>query len=614
MRLTNLLDTYVSQIKTTTNYSPAPTLQVSNTSSKVEYGLLLFSGTPTGPTVTVSSAILRVYAKGTWASTAVTAEMVTGAWTPTAVTYTKRPAVTVTGAVTVTQTAVEGTEWAFDITAFATAWAGGAPNLGVRLRSGSTTMHEFYSSKATGSAATLKPVLDVTWSSAPSVPTGLNPTANQQVSIGTPTLTWIFSDPAGQAQSAYEMQTNATNVWTSPTYDATISSALSQHVLASAISAGSTLWWRVRAQNVSGRWSDWSAGQQFGRTNKGTLTITTPASGSPVVTELTPPFAWSFSGTETNWRIFNTDNTDRNTIAWDSLTQPGTDVAYTSPLPFRVDASGDSYTRVQVIDNVNRANTPGDPPYVEASRTFHYAPTAGTAAFTTLVATQTAPQPGVTFTFARSSVPDAFQVVRTDAQGNVKTWTDLNPLDYDTSSTTYAWSDLTAAPQKAYTYRFDAIVNGIASTVATSPTASVTIKTPFVWILDPLDPSFWLAIAGQDAGSWGMGEQSDVHEIRGADRVAVITQALRGYEGSFSGGLYTSLPGLGSVSAQTLRDRVWTIKGQPTKVWRLVISDMNIPVVLRNVSIQPTPHVELDFGVSFDYMQQGETPFRTAPY
>ena len=51
--------------------------------------------------------------------------------------------------------------------------------------------------------------------------------------------------------------------------------------------------------------------ESFKRDTKGTLTLTNPASGTPVVEEPTPPISWTFTGeTQASYQLTIVETTD----------------------------------------------------------------------------------------------------------------------------------------------------------------------------------------------------------------------------------------------------------------------------------------------------------------
>lgn len=601
MIFNNVTDTFITETVPSKPYNEGLTIAMRTGSGQNAAGLVKLTsaaGVPSG--ASMGHIYLRLYNTETWSgSVTVTAQLVTEKWNSTTTTWNNRPSITTTGQVAVTKSgAAKDTEWLFDITSLVSAPILAGKFYGIRLIINSTSTKKFYSTQHD----TFKPTFDITWTVAPAAPSRLNPSNGLAVSTTTPTFQFDYTDRSlGTAMKAYQLQLKyGSDDFTSPDIDTgEVVDDSPQHTFGSALTADTAFSWRVRVKNTADIWSDWSAPADSIVTAKGTLEITIP--GDPpddVVAEFTPPKGWSFSGTQTAFQVIDTDSVRTSVVYADSLRISGTDNSYTSAVP-QVFTGGIARTVVRVWDDVARAETPGDPAYVEAVRTFTLDYDAAVPAVTDLTLTIDPLRPFAVLNWSRTTAPDSFQVVRSDGRVFI-----LDAADVIVSGDDYEWTDTTAPPRHELTWTVLAVVNGAAS--ADAPDATGTIEPIYGWLLDPLDPDWWLALADQDAGSWGMGEASDVIQVLGADRTLLVSQGLRGYEGSFSGGIYSELPGVDSLTAQEIRDRAWHVKQNPTRIYRLVAADLNIPVVVRNLSVAPTPRRDLSYGVSFDFYQQGE--------
>jgi hypothetical protein len=112
---------------------------------------------------------------------------------------------------------------------------------------------------------------------------------------------------------------------------------------------------------------------------------------------------------------------------------------------------------------------------------------------------------------------------------------------------------------------------------------------------------------GDDPGTWGMGEEGAIYTPLSSTKPVRITQALRGFEGSITGTLAAN-PATGQTIAQA-EANMYDLKRRVGQVYRLVLSDMAIPVVIANVVIAPGPEQEILRHVSFDFWQVGDLPF-----
>jgi hypothetical protein len=403
------------------------------------------------------------------------------------------------------------------------------------------------------------------------------------------------------------VQLNATNAWTSPAFDSgVVATTLPELDLATTSYAGladaASTYWRVRVQDGAGLWSGWSTGHQFQRRTKGTLVIDNPPS-SGLISEPTPPIIWTFTGrTGRAYQVFVTPAADSTKILYTTGKRAPFDDEMTLPTaliggPIITDDS--SYTvHVRVWDTIDRESTPGDPPWVEQSRTFTYDYDATVDPVTGLAVQDLTPKPHAKLTWSRATAPDSFTIRR----DGIIIATGLDPADINTGSTTYTWTDKQAYPRTNHTWRVDAIVNG--ATSSANPTVIAQIKPVGIWICDH-ERNVEVQLLGDDAGTWGMGEVADIHTPLGASRPIRITQALRGFEGSISARLMTYG---GTTVAQAVAN-LYSIKERPGRTVQLTLADVSFPVVLGNIVIAPTPIVETIRAVSLDFWQVGQLPF-----
>src|SRR5690606_10791352 len=146
----------------------------------------------------------------------------------------------------------------------------------------------FIQSKHAGQGANegkLGPELEIEWSDAPQAPTDLSPSGGRCVSIAKPTLRFDFTDNRGSTKiQACQVQIDdIDDDWSSVIFDSgTVPVEEPELDLArtdmpggvfDGLSGGQEVRWRVRVQDGSGQWSQWSEGRRFKRDVKGTLTI-----------------------------------------------------------------------------------------------------------------------------------------------------------------------------------------------------------------------------------------------------------------------------------------------------------------------------------------------------
>ena len=598
--LRNGNDTYVAESTPSKNYSNSTQIVVKAGAGSQFYSYLYFVRPfPLG--ATILSATLKLYQISPETAThTVTAKVLTQPWYQSQTTWNQKPTSTTTGQVSVTKAFATpiGTEWAFDVTAVMQSVSDGLIWRGWQII---TNLDDFLYLGST-QHATYKPVLEIEWSDVPDAPTTLSPSGNRAVSVAKPVLRFDFTDVSGDTSlTGVQVQINATDVWTAPSFDSgTVLTSVPELDLNTTAYAGlpvaASTYWRVRVQDGAGLWSDWSAGAQFQRQSKGTLTITNPPV-SGLISEPTPPITWTFTGTtQAAWQIFITPTAQSSTILYNTGKVSGTAVSHTLPAGILVDDS--SYTlTLRVWDTISRESTPGDTAWVEASRDFTYDYDATVNPVTSLVATDLAPAPGVTLTWDRATAPDSF-LVRRDG---VIIAADLLPGDLLVSGTTYTYTDRGADPHKAITWSVDAVVNG--KTSADSPTVTMTLDTVGIWLQYP-DQDIAVMLRGADPGTWAMGEAASNYAPVSGTRVLRVTQGLRGFEGSITGTIRTDDTG----TVEEYEQDLYTIKARPGWAYLLTLSNITIPAVIGNMVIAPTDNRGYKT-VSFDFWQSHDLPF-----
>jgi hypothetical protein len=313
------------------------------------------------------------------------------AW-PKGVTWSTKPAVTDTTH-TRNLSSAFALWWDIDVTADVQGFvAGTKANYGWRIMSNSSFAHKWLGS----SAARRQPYLEITYVIPPKVPTGLSPQGGA-VTVDKPVLTFAV----GSDTLSVQVQVDAAADSVSPDFDsgeivATAGVVDLAETAYAGLADGSTTYWRARAKNSYG-WSAWSAWVDFSRNDLDAVTITdptaTPADGSP-------PFVWSFAGTQTAWQATLLDAL--GVVLDDSGVVAGTDTDWT-PTKGLAENGDQGTARVRVWDDVTRIATSGQPAYSEASVNFTVTFDGTVDPMDTLVAAQVAGSPGVVLTGTRAA-------------------------------------------------------------------------------------------------------------------------------------------------------------------------------------------------------------------
>lgn len=549
----------------------------------------------------VLQGTLRMETKGSWGGAAptLTVRRLSARPTFSRLTWNNKPGVTGSSITASHASTGDRDVWEWDIATLLQDIADGNAWYGIRIETTSTTLRYLRSAQAPDG----KPLVTVTWAEPPDTPTTLTPSGGV-VSLAKPVVTFDYTDLSGATSpAAVQVQINATNTWSSPSFDSgeVVVDLPRLDLSATAyagIGAGATVYWRVRVKDSSGLWSGWSDGAAMTRTAKGTLTITNPAvAPNDFVQEFSPPITWTFSGaTQESYRVNIVDPTTGG-VLHSSGRINGTDLAYTLPDGKQaVIANGGTY-RVDVYawDTADRVATPGDPPYVLAQRTFTVQLDAGTTGVTALAAAVLTPEPGVTLTWTRATAPDSFTVLRDD----VVVEANIPPGDVLVTGTSYAYVDRLARPNVAATWKVVANVNDKASLASS---VAATSKPLGLWLLD-VDRGLELAITKTDGSSWGLGEDAETFYGLGATAGIRVTQGLRGWEGTVTGALFNGFAGR---TLQEWVDAALAMRARPGRTYVLIIGTEAFECSIANLAVPPTGKGGLR-PVSFDF-DQTSTP------
>lgn len=580
----------LDQRKPTTNYGETPWLQLRN----AERVGLLRAGLPADitPGSVVTSATLRIATRQAHSGArTLRVHLNQASWSVGKATWNNVPAIDGGSVVSVTKSSPVVREWwEFDVTAHVQQWVNGAArNFGWRLSTTQTSPAAFHAYNSGNGAAAFRPQLLVEWVSPSDAPSSLNPDG-QNVSVSHPTLTYLTAP----ATSAQQVQINTSSDFSSPAFDsgqlATSVGELDLSTTAYAgISEAATAYWRARTLGGMG-WSDWSSVAQFSRTAKGEVAIVSPGATTD---DSTPPVLWEFDGTQQAWQVVVRDFNGK-TVA-DSGRVTGDDDGWTPPKVVAREGQSASI-EVRVWDDVDRAATPGDPLWVSTSITTTLSADGSLAGADSADAVVDGISPGVALSAERSNAPDGWAVVRDGVRIH----------RVDEPSTSFEWTDWTAAPWEEHTYRVAPIVNGQVS--ALGPLLVVTPEIQGLWLIDP-ETGTRAVLWDTDEGSWS------------AEEIAVTHQPIAGppirrvaYRPPMSGDISGAvIDGAKGYSASSVEAALWEFKGTADRELRFVAGYLNIPVKVGNISLRPTPYTrETRWGVaSFEWWQTGENPWES---
>lgn len=595
--LRNPTDAYVAESQPARNFSKTRRLYVGATSGNIRYAYTYW-GLPSGLAGSnVTSAVVRLRTGGSGFSGSVTLTMrrLGQKFSVNRVNWDNKP--TTTGAaVAVTKTShSEDQLWEFDVTTQLQAVADGAPWFGFRIEADGTGAKYIHSAEADES---LRPVLVVTFSDDPEPPENLKPDDGKAVSLARPVLRWEFDDIASYQLRLFSSEADAiangsaildhSGTTNDPSCDLSTTAY-------GGTADGAQVWWRVRATNTDGRTSDWSEPATWVRNVKGALTISNPSSGSPVVNEPTPPFIWSLSGeTQESYEVILALASAPETVLWTSGQITSTDNSVT-PAEGIISSLTDTYrVVVRVWDTVDRVSTPGDPAYVEVTRDFTFAPSSSVATVDGLIATPSTIRPRMTLDWSRTTAPDGFVIFR---DGEVVK--ELDAADALVSGSQYQYIDRKAPPRREHTWSVGAKVNGVVS--SDNPTVTGLVKSVTTVLSDPDSDREVFLFNAQP--SIGRGENSSVQYLLGDAAPVLITQSIRGYEGSLNGVLVSDV--IPDLTADIQLDNFNWFRRRQGKVLLLSWVGKAFNVVCWNMSDNPIPRPDgtTEYLVSFDFVE-----------
>jgi hypothetical protein len=601
--LTNSLGGNVSEFQPTRNFNGNARFHLQTSGGLGKIGYLYFSRPfPLGATI-ISAKIKMNSAAMTTGTHIITLQRLNVGWSASKVTWNTRPTSLISGTKGVTKTGVlaDLVEWEWDVADWMQTISGGGVNHGVQITGSESVERLLYSDNAPETG--YRPRLEITWSDAPSTPTGLSPSGGRAVGLAKPVVRATYLDVSGSTSlQAIQVQINATDSWGAPSFDSgTVLTSVPELDLATTAYAGladaATTFWRARLQDAAGLWSAWSAAVTFKRDDKGALSVSNPPSGTPKVEDTTPPIIWTFTGeTQSAYQIQITHLANGVQILdWDSGKVTSAATSVTVPAGKITEVGATFTVAVRIWDAKQREATPGDTTYVELTRTFTFTPGATTGT-TGLTAVADAVRPKVVLTWQRTSAPDAFNILR---NGKVID-AGLLPASLFVSGTTYTYTDYSPSPGRALTYSVQGVVGGIAS--ATNATAVVTVTAVGIWLRDPTS-GIDLYLGGADDRDFVLGEGSAVLQSIAANANKVpINQTLGGMEGPIEG-ILTARHGL---TAQQWRDRYLQLRAMRVKKFYVTVGDVTFLGVCQrfNYGVKGGATLGTAFKVSFDVYQQ----------
>ena len=492
-------------------------------------------------------------------------------------TWNRRPAATGSTVTLTKSSPTAGTLWIFDVTAHLQDFVDGdLTNFGWQVTTTFGTRFYFFGARA----ASGKPSLTFTYEAIPPAPETLKPDG-AAVSIAKPVLGW---DPVSGTTAARVQIDPAAN-GTSPAFDSgevpVISSSLALASTAYAgLADGATTSWRVQVRTAGGL-SAWSSWATFSRVSKGALTITNPGATSG---DGTPPLQATFTGaTLTQWRVrlFNAAGVLLDQSGWSD--DPSIELMPAKGI--KSDGQQATFT-ADVLDDVERVATPGDPVAVTVSQTFTLALSPSVPGMDALVVEQRGVSPTVFLTGYRAAgIPDevavfadGVQILRMDGL-DVFTGTSFE-IPVNTLPMGYRVS-LVAKP----------VVNNAISDAELA--ASIVPKCVGVWLIAE-DDGTALGLLGQENDVPDATDLAVVHQPATGDAAAVRRRMSRPPRSGAQAGDILDWHRRGANGDDITADDMLAVldmfaESDQARLYRLIVGHLNLRVIAGDFVSWPTP-------------------------
>lgn len=600
----NSTDAYVSEANPSESYPKKRRLYLAGDAATNTRYSFHFFGLPSGLTgCTVHSAVFGFYnGGGDWSgSVTMTARLLGEKFSLATLRWGKQPGVVGTAASLSRTSAAADSLWEINIQPLVQQIAdGGQEWFGFRLETSGTVGRYIHSAEADEA---LRPYLIIEYSEAPEPPDGLWPGDGKAVSATKPVLRWNFIDEAGDTtQANFDLRffssqaaatTNTTPTWEVVDYPSTLPEADLNALGYSGLSLDQSVWWRVRVTDGAGLQSQWSEPANFVRRSKGTLTINNPAaSPNNVVQDSTPPFSWTFSGRLQQSFEVEIFNLSDPTQKWSSGPLTSSSTTITPPEEIITSLATPYRVVVRVLDDQNRATTPGDSAWVEAVRDFTYTLSSSVASVTGLSSTNDPIRPLRRLDFSRSTAPDEFVIFRNGVEVD-----SVVPSEVFVSGTSYRYIDRTAPLLQDVTWTVAARVNGVTSTSNPSTTGKVKALTTYLSTLDGSREAFFLNRQRTSSRS----DSVAVHRPLGGKTPVVVFQSLGGYEGAISGTLADEV----GIDADTQRQNMEWFRQNRGVPLLLTWTNRVVRVVVFNIEDEPVsyPDGTVDYNVDLEFVE-----------
>jgi hypothetical protein len=581
----------------------------------------------------VVSATLTVYLRDAWAgSRDIQVDRINEPWREDTLTWNNAPSDidSADRATATVSSGADGDAVDIDVTDMLATVSGGAAWYGffLTLSAGG----DLYLHSSETAQRHRRPTLEVRFATTPDAPTDLSPDGHV-IGRAKPRLNWAFQDRSGQSdQKSFQVQIDSSDTFPTPFDTGWVVDRKTQVDLNATaypgVPEGATRYWRVRARDDDGNTSAWSLVATMKKVAKGDVTITHPTEDGDVHTH-TPNITHTLSAGTQEATEYILKEWDRIGAEWRQIYKRGkkttTDTALEIPkhLIKKEDAIGGVAFPYRIVvrvwDTEDRQHSAGDLAYSQSQAEFRFH-RAEDDIVDLLDATQPVPHaPYVRLRFhykaTRGEHPVWF-ALRVTRPGADPVFVDqrIDPLDLlDPAGATYnyEYDYWNAIDGEATIYHMCPVILDAGELKVITGNASDTLTTDLwgVWITRPSSGDM-LFIAGRGSIGATIGESSTAHMPIGRRAPVLITDSIRGYEGSVSGVL---VPWSG-LTAEEYAAMLEDFKGLAgSDELRLAIPNKNFPIQIPGgVVIQPSQAANGGlYDVTVPYLQTGEFTFPT---
>lgn len=599
VRIWNTGDTFVSNAegKQNKNFANRRKLFVKENNPDKRWAYLYF-GLPFPRNVKVISAKLVLVNGSAIEGATISAQRITEDWKKNKITWNNKPGVA-GGIITCQKSGTQppGTKWEFDITTMLQTVANGAPWYGVRFTANDGKGEWFYGSEAP--EANLRPRIVVEYEEKPDAPTNLSPAGGRSVATPLPLLTFDWDDEDGRgAVTAVFVQISSssdfsTNLWESGWHSTLEPQLLLSETTYSGLPNNSLRYWRVMVRTDSGSESEYSEPEGMKYRPMGVVTINNPSGVSPnaIVRDATPPFLWSFSGTQTAWQVvvYNPDRARK--MIWDSGKISGTDTGWTPEMSERIVEDQEYTVEVYVWDDILRENNEDYPPYAVASKTFKVQFSNTVEPVSELSASRVAPYHWTKLQWYRGDAADEYEIYAN------KQLVEKVPADeIDLAGGYFEYVARLGPPRRDVIWKVVAVVNSVGSSNNPTVTTNYRANSAVLSEVDGSDPLMFLGYDKDEAAV----SQETIHDVLGDYPPVLIRQGESKISGSFIGMLTGQA--VNDLSVEEEYERWERLSTNPGRTLLLTIIDKSFKCFISEASDQSFADAEGVFHeVSFDY-------------